>query len=78
MKHLIQGFLLLFLVFISISYPQKRAFTIEDLYKVKNVSAPVLSNSGDRIAFTVSESDLTKGKTTTHCLCDEYKWFVID
>jgi dipeptidyl aminopeptidase/acylaminoacyl peptidase len=47
----------------TISFPQKRAFTIEDLYKVKNVSAPVLSNSGEKIAFTVSESDLPKGKT---------------
>lgn len=64
MKSLIQSFLLLFLVFISISYPQKRAFTIEDLYKVQNVSAPVLSNSGEKISFTVSESDLAKGKTT--------------
>jgi dipeptidyl aminopeptidase/acylaminoacyl peptidase len=42
---------------------QKRAFTIEDLYKVKNVGSPVLSNSGDKIAYTVSESDLSKGKT---------------
>jgi dipeptidyl aminopeptidase/acylaminoacyl peptidase len=47
----------------TISFAQKRAFTIEDLYKVKNVSAPVLSNSGEKIAFTVSESDLPKGKT---------------
>ena len=44
--------------------PQKRAFTIEDLYKIKGVSAPVLSNSGERIAFTVSESDLSKGKSS--------------
>jgi len=65
MKHLIQFFLLTFLIFTSISYPQKRAFTIEDLYKVKNVSVPVLSNSGEKIAFTTSESDLPKGKTIT-------------
>jgi len=52
------------LVITAISFPQKRAFTIEDLYKVKNVSAPVLSNSGEKIAFTVSESDLPKGKST--------------
>ena len=47
----------------SVSFPQKRAFTIEDLYKVNNVSVPVLSNSGEKIAFTVSESDLPKGKS---------------
>ena len=59
-KHIL--FILVFLFAISVS-AQKRAFTIEDLYKVKNVSVPVLSNSGEKIAFTVSESDLPKGKT---------------
>ena len=53
----------LFIVIALTASAQKRAFTIEDLYKVKNVSAPVLSNSGEKIAFTVSESDLPKGKT---------------
>ena len=55
--------LIILLMITSISFAQKRAFTIEDLYKVKNVSAPVLSNSGEKIAFTVFESDLPKGKT---------------
>ena len=57
---------LLFLVVLIVSFSvsaQKRAFTIEDLYKIKNVSAPVLSNSGEKIAFTVTEYDLPKGKT---------------
>ena len=53
----------LFIVIALTASAQKRAFTIEDLYKVKNVSVPVLSNSGEKIAFTVSESDLPKGKT---------------
>lgn len=53
----------LFIVIALTASAQRRAFTIEDLYKVKNVSAPVLSNSGEKIAFTVSESDLPKGKT---------------
>jgi len=53
----------LFIVIGLTASAQKRAFTIEDLYKVKNVSVPVLSNSGEKIAFTVSESDLPKGKT---------------
>ena len=56
-------FLLIVISFSVIA--QKRAFTIEDLYKVKNVSSPVLSNSGEKIAFTVSESDLSTGKTNT-------------
>ena len=54
------------LIVISFSVnAQKRAFTIEDLYKVKNASSPALSNSGEKIAFTVSESDLSTGKTNT-------------
>jgi dipeptidyl aminopeptidase/acylaminoacyl peptidase len=55
-------FFLVLVLAVSIG-AQKRAFTIEDLYKVKNVSAPVLSNSGEKIAFTVTEYDLPKGKT---------------
>ena len=55
-------FFLVLVLAVSIS-AQKRAFTIEDLYKVKNVSAPVLSNSREKIAFTVTEYDLPKGKT---------------
>lgn len=57
------NFVIIFLMITALSFPQKRTFTIEDLYKVKNVSVPVLSNSGEKIAFTVSESDLPKGKT---------------
>lgn len=43
---------------------QKRAFTIEDLYKIKSVSNPVLSNSGEKVAYTVTEYDLSSAKTT--------------
>jgi dipeptidyl aminopeptidase/acylaminoacyl peptidase len=57
-------FIFLFVLTISI-LAQKKAFTIEDLYKIKNVGSPVLSNTGDRIAFTVSESFLSEGKTKT-------------
>ena len=57
-------FLFVFVLLFSINInAQKRAFTIEDLYKVKGVSAPVLSNSGEKIAFTVTEYDLPKGRT---------------
>ncbi|HMN47996.1 MAG TPA: hypothetical protein PKD67_02580, partial [Ignavibacteriaceae bacterium] len=57
-------FMIFFILVISISISaQKKAFTIEDLYKIKNVGAPVLSNAGDKIAFTLSESNLAEGKT---------------
>lgn len=49
----------------GLSFAQKRPVTIEDIYKVKNVGSPVLSNSGERIAFTVTESFLKDGKTRT-------------
>jgi dipeptidyl aminopeptidase/acylaminoacyl peptidase len=41
----------------------KRALTIEDLYDIKNVLDPQFSPDGKRIAFTVSEYDLKKGKS---------------
>lgn len=59
-------FLLLLILLFSIGInAQKKAFTIEDLYKVKYVGSPALSNSGDKIAFTVTESFLSDGKTST-------------
>jgi dipeptidyl aminopeptidase/acylaminoacyl peptidase len=58
-------FILIFFISINI-IPQKRAFTIDDLYHIKNVSTPVLSNSGERIAFSISESDLPKGKSSSN------------
>jgi dipeptidyl aminopeptidase/acylaminoacyl peptidase len=61
-------YLLVALIFsISMSHlvAQKKAFTIEDLYKVKSVGAPVLSPDGNKIAFTLSQSTLAEGKSLT-------------
>ncbi|HQJ46841.1 MAG TPA: hypothetical protein PK195_09370, partial [Ignavibacteriaceae bacterium] len=56
--------LFLLLVIFSISlYGQKKPFTIEEFYKVKTVGSPVLSNSGERIAYSVTEYDLPTAKT---------------
>lgn len=63
MKKYIMIFTIL-IVSISIN-AQKKAFTIEELYRIKNVGAPVLSNSEDKIAFSLSESNLAEGKTAT-------------
>lgn len=56
-----------FIIFVVITnvYPQKKPFTIEELYKIKSVSSPVLSPSGDRIAFVVSVPNLKKTKSAT-------------
>ncbi len=53
------------LIFCSTIYPQKKAFTIDDLYKIKNVGAPVVSNKGEMIAFTVTDYNLSKGSSNS-------------
>ena len=45
--------------------PSKRAFTIADLYKIKNVTDPVYSPDGKRVAFVVTEFFLEEGKTNS-------------
>src|SRR5690554_6936767 len=56
--------ILTFVLFSSFALvAQKRAFTIEDLYNVKNVGVPVVSPSGKKIAFTLVEYNLRSGKT---------------
>ena len=44
----------------------KRAFTIEDLYRVKNVGDLALSPDGRMLAFTVTTSDLPHAKRTSN------------
>jgi dipeptidyl aminopeptidase/acylaminoacyl peptidase len=43
----------------------KRAFTIDDLYRLKGVSGLALSPAGDRLAFEVSSTDLRKAERNT-------------
>ena len=40
--------------------PQKKAFTIEDLFKIKNVGAPIVSPDGARLVFTLTENNFTE------------------
>lgn len=58
--------LIIILMLGALTFAQKRAFTLDDIYNVKNVSAPVLSNSGDKLAYSLTEYDLTKGKATNN------------
>jgi dipeptidyl aminopeptidase/acylaminoacyl peptidase len=61
MKNLL---LIIILFLASFNSPaQKKAFTIEDLYKVKNVGSPVISPSGNKIAFTLTDYNLEEGKS---------------
>lgn len=63
MNKLIPIISLLFCLITNSTFAQKRAFTIADLYKIRNVSSPVISPDGKRIAFVESSSDLPKGKS---------------
>ena len=47
------------------AYAQKRAFTIEDLYRVRSVGDLQISTDGARVAYTVTTSDLPRGKRAT-------------
>ncbi|MBM4176514.1 MAG: S9 family peptidase [Ignavibacteria bacterium] len=55
--------LVLFLPIISVA--QKRAFEIEDLYKLKYISDPQLSPNENFLAYTLASYDLPKGKSNT-------------
>ena len=44
---------------------QKRAFSIEDLYRIKSVSDVHLSPDGKTVVYAVSTSDLPRAKRTT-------------
>ena len=57
---------LLFTTFLLLSFSplhaQKRAFTIEDLYRVKNISDLHVSPDGKTVVFAVAISDLGRAK----------------
>ncbi len=58
------------LLLIIISFPfllqgQKKAFEIEDLYKIKYVGSPTISGNGKMVAFTVTTSNLKEAKSNT-------------
>ncbi|MDH3492314.1 MAG: S9 family peptidase [Acidobacteriota bacterium] len=49
----------------AVAQDAKRAITIDDYFKMKNIGNPVVSPDGKWIAFTVSELDLKKDKAET-------------
>jgi dipeptidyl aminopeptidase/acylaminoacyl peptidase len=56
----------LLLLFVTVLNAQKRAFTIEDLYRVKNISELHLSPDGKSLIFVVTTSDLARAKHPSH------------
>ncbi len=57
--------LILLSVFSVSAQDSKRALTIDDFFKMKNIGNPVVSPDGKWVAFTVSETDLKKDKSET-------------
>jgi dipeptidyl aminopeptidase/acylaminoacyl peptidase len=59
---------LLFIILLlsSSSQAQKRAFTIEDLYRVKNISDLHVSPDAKTLVFSVTTSDLPRAKRNSH------------
>ncbi len=64
MKKLIQIIIPLLLISSS-AYSQKKAFTIEDLYKIRYVGSPVVSPDGTMIAFTLTDYDFNARTSNT-------------
>jgi dipeptidyl aminopeptidase/acylaminoacyl peptidase len=54
------------LLFVPASQAQKRAFTIEDLYRVKHIDGMHVSPDGRQIVFTLVGQDLGRAKQTSH------------
>jgi dipeptidyl aminopeptidase/acylaminoacyl peptidase len=56
-------FIFLLLMFSAQLFPQKKAFTIADLYRVKNLGSLSVSPDGKTLLFTLTESKLAEGTT---------------
>lgn len=50
----------------SASHAQKRAFTIEDLYRIKSISDVRISPDGKSVVYAVATSDLARVKRVSH------------
>ncbi len=64
MKHFFL-FILAFLLITESAFSQKKAFTIDDLYKIHYPGVPAVSPDGNHVAFTVTNYDLPKGTSVT-------------
>lgn len=59
-----RNILFLFILLLTVnSFPQKKAFKIADLYRVKNLGSLSVSPDGKSLLFLLTESNLTEGKS---------------
>jgi len=63
-KHLLLAIILVVIPFSA--HAQKRAFTIEDLYKVKSISDVQTSSDGRSVLYSITTSDLPRAKRVSH------------
>jgi hypothetical protein len=63
MKKLTYLLLLLFIAFPLLS--QKRAFTLDDIYRVKSVGAPVVSSKGDVLLYNYTDYSFNPSNSGT-------------
>src|SRR5437762_2409262 len=62
-------FLPAFVLLLTLStaiYAQKRAFTVEDLYRIKSLSDAHISPDGKSVVYVVTETDLARAKRIGH------------
>src|SRR5262245_65859071 len=63
-KHLLTAVLLALLPTAALA--QKRAFTIEDLYRIRSISDIHVSPDGRSVIYAVTTSDLARAKRVSH------------
>ncbi len=61
---MVRVFVLVCLMLLPV-FAQKRAFVLDDLYKLKSVKDAQISPDGAKIAFSVTSYDLTRGKSNS-------------
>ena len=66
MKQKLLSLIFLPLLLASAAQAQKRAFTIEDLYRIKSISDVHISPDGKSVAYVVGTSDLPRAKRVSH------------
>lgn len=65
MKFILNMILSVIVSFTFTLQAQKKALEIKDLYRIKYIGSPVISNDGERAAFTVTTSNLKEAKSNT-------------
>jgi dipeptidyl aminopeptidase/acylaminoacyl peptidase len=66
MRQRFVSLLIMLLIPVATIYAQKRAFTIEDLYRIKSVSDVHISPDGKSVIYVVSTPDLARAKRASH------------